>query len=164
MLRHGVQCEPILRGGFQQESLRAGTESVAMAVAFEQTIRKALKLRAAEMERVQALRDDLQSRILKEVPGSCAIGTDVPRLPNTLCLAFPGKDRQSLQMSLDLRGVACSTGSACASGSSQPSHVLREMGLADPIVQSAIRLSLSRLTTHDEIEQAIEVIVAVGNG
>jgi cysteine desulfurase len=87
------------------------------------------------------------------------IGEKTPRLPNTSCLSFPGLDRQVLVMALDFAGVACSTGSACASGSSEPSPTLVAMGLPADIIQGAIRLSLSAFTTPEEIAEASRRII-----
>jgi cysteine desulfurase len=105
---------------------------------------------------METLRDDLENRLRRELPGVVVIGSR--RLPNTSCLAFPGLDRQALAMALDLAGVACSTGSACASGSSEPSPTLLAMGLPHDIVNSAVRFSLGAPTTPAEVAEAAERI------
>jgi cysteine desulfurase len=89
------------------------------------------------------------------------LGVDAPRLPHTISISFPGLDRQIMQLALDREGVACGTGSACASGSSQPSHVLQAMGLPKEFIQGAIRLSLSWETTCEQVQQAAERIIRV---
>jgi cysteine desulfurase len=113
---------------------------------------------------MERLRDDLEARLRKDWPRLVVVGNTAPRLPNTSCVAFPGVDRQALVMALDLAGVACSTGSACASGSSEPSPTLVAMGLPGPVVEGAIRLSLGATTTAAEVEQAaVRILNAVNN-
>jgi cysteine desulfurase len=115
-----------------------------------------LPQRAAQM---RSLRDDFERRLLAELPDLVVIGGDAPRLPNTSCLAFPGLDRQQLVMALDVAGVACSTGSACASGSSEPSPTLLAMGLPKAVVESAVRFSLGGFTTADDMAKAARRIL-----
>ena len=103
---------------------------------------------------MRVLRDELQQTIRAECPDAVIVGEHAPRLPHVLNIAFPGVNRQALVMALDLAGVACSTGSACASGSSEPSPVLVAMGLAREVVEGSIRLSLGALTTADEVAEA----------
>ena len=164
LLRDGVAPRAQLFGGFQQGGLRPGTESVELAVG----ARVALEQWASEGERcsnrIASLRNRLESGILEIEPRAQVIGRQVERLPHVSCLAFEGFDRQSLAMALDLAGIACSTGSACASGSSEPSPVLVAMDLAPELLGGAIRLSLSSLTTEAEIDRAIELIGQVCQG
>jgi cysteine desulfurase len=159
VLRHGVKLQPQLFGGFQQEGLRPGTENVALAVGFHE----ALKIATAELPdraaRMQSLRDELEQSLCNELPDTVVIGKSAPRLPNTSCIAFLGLDRQALVMALDLAGVACSTGSACASGSSEPSPTLLAMGLPPEVVSSAIRLGLGAFTTAEEVAEATRRIL-----
>jgi cysteine desulfurase len=159
VLRHGIKIQPRLFGGFQQGGLRPGTENVALAIGFHE----ALKLAVAELdqraERMASLRDELERSLREELPEMVVIGEDAPRLPNTSCIAFPGLDRQQLVMALDLAGVACSTGSACASGSSEPSRTLVAMGLSKEVVEGAIRLSLGAFTTAEEVAEAARRII-----
>jgi cysteine desulfurase len=154
IVRHDLQLQPLLFGGFQQAALRPGTECVALAVGFF----SALKLfhdEAAEREqRITALRDQLEQLLLHGAPGAVVIGANVPRLPTTTNIAFPGINRQALVMALDLAGIACSTGSACASGSSEPSPVLLAMGLEKSLMEGSIRLSLGAFTTAGDVEEA----------
>jgi cysteine desulfurase len=163
VVRHGIKVQPLLQGGFQQEGLRPGTENVALAVGFHE----ALKLATAELperaERMRLLRDDLEQRLtefgrLEDCP-TVVIGQGSPRLPNTSCIAFPGIDRQALVMALDMAGIACSTGSACASGSSEPSPTLVAMGLSQEVISGAIRLSLGAFTTAEEVAEAARRII-----
>lgn len=164
LLRADVELSPQLHGGFQQEGLRPGTEAVDLVVG----LRTALDLwdeeRTERASRMTALRDRLERAILSSTPSAEVIGADAPRLPHTSCVAFPGLDRQALVMALDLAGVACSTGSACASGSSEPSPALLAMGLPNNVVQGAIRLSLGAGTTEREVDGAAGRISRSVNG
>ena len=117
-----------------------------------------LNHRVATMKR---LRDSLQKKIVAAIPNAIAVGAQADRLPHTLSIAFPGVDRQALQLALDMSGIACSTGSACASGSSQPSHVLEAMRLDPSIIRGGIRFSLSAETLEQEIDQAVESLTAI---
>jgi cysteine desulfurase len=154
VVRHEVKLQPQLFGGFQQEALRPGTENVALAVGFHEALRLAVNELAERAARMQALRDELELALAAEFSEIVIIGQHAPRLPNTSCLAFPGLNRQALVMALDLAGVACSTGSACASGSSEPSPTLLAMGLPEAVTNGAIRLSLSAFTSRPEIDEA----------
>ncbi len=154
IVRHGVELIPILFGGFQQQGLRPGTESVTLVVG----LHRALQLWHDEADerasRMARLRDRLEARLLANVPDLVINGAGAARLPHTSNIAFPGLDRQALLMALDMAGVACSTGSACASGSSEPSPVLLAMGCGADVVEGSLRLSLSALTTEAEIDVA----------
>jgi cysteine desulfurase len=106
------------------------------------------------LARITTQRDRLENLIRREVPRAVVIGASSPRLPHTANVSFPGLDRQAIAMALDLEGVACSTGSACASGSAEPSPVLTAMGLSYQLIEGAIRFSLGADTTDAEIDQA----------
>jgi len=145
ILRGDTVIKPILSGGFQQMGVRPGTENVALAVGMA----TALQLYSDEAEtRLAAMtqfRDQFE-QILRTADASVVInGSQAPRLPHTSSVAFPGIDRQVLAMALDRNGLACSTGSACASGSSEPSPVLTAMGLSDEVINSSIRISCGSL-------------------
>jgi len=164
VVRGGQSLKPLWVGGFQQGALRPGTEGVALAVGF----RTALELwnhdQVARSKRLATLRDRFESRLVEKCPQVVINGSEVSRLPHTSNVAFPGLDRQALVMALDLAGVACSTGSACASGSSEPSHVLTAMKLAREIVEGSLRFSLGVTTTEVEIDAAVETIARVVQG
>jgi cysteine desulfurase len=154
LLRSDLKIEPLLVGGFQQGGLRPGTESVAFAVGFAESLRLAL---AESDETLQTLRDSLEQSLIERlavVVNSAA----APRLPHIANIAFPGVDRQPLFLALDLAGVACSTGSACASGSSEPSPVLQAMGVSSDVISSSLRFSVSRFNTRAEMMLAVERI------
>lgn len=159
LVRHGVQIVPQMFGGFQQEALRPGTENAALAVGFWRALQICHDESTARWKVMRELRDELQHTLVKELPMSVVIGADVPRTPHTLCIAFPPLDRQGLVMALDLAGVACSTGSACASGSSEPSPTLVAMGLPPEVVGSALRFSLGAFTRPAEVRAAAERII-----
>lgn len=160
IVRHDAVLAPQLFGGFQQESLRPGTENLVAAVGFSAALAAWQRETDARRQRLASLRDRLERRLAAGFPGLVVNAAGAPRLPHTSNLAFPGLDRQALLMALDLAGVACSTGSACASGSSEPSHVLQAMGVPAEILGSSLRFSLGATTTEAEIDAAAERILA----
>jgi cysteine desulfurase len=159
VVRHAAPIEPQIVGGFQQAGLRAGTESVALAIGF----RRALELWTADVathaRRLRELRNRLESRLRVGWPRLVVNGSGAMRLPHVSNLAFRGVDRQAMLMALDLAALACSTGSACASGSSEPSHVLAAMGAEPEIISSSLRFSLGLTTTAEEIDAAVDRIL-----
>jgi len=158
-VRRGTPLAPLVRGGAQERNRRAGTENVAGIVGFGVAASLAREGLAAETERVGALRDRLEARLL-EVLGARRNGS-LGRLANTANVSFDGVDAEALVIALDLEGVAASTGAACAAGGVEPSHVLKAMGFPPERVQSSLRLSLGRTTTEAEVDRAADVIVAV---
>jgi cysteine desulfurase len=163
LLRSDVQLQPQMFGAFQQGSLRPGTENAPLAVGFFTAVKICHDESANRRELMSTLRNELQATLQKQIPNSVIIGEHVPRNPNTLCISFPGLDRQALVMALDLAGVACSTGSACASGSSEPSPSLLAMGLPPEVAGSAIRFSVGVFNTAAEIAAASERISTAVN-
>lgn len=161
LLRHSVKISPHHFGGFQQLGLRPGTESPVLAAAFAASVSIALTELYETNARMTRMRQRLEQSLTADLPNATILGIVSQRLPHTTSVAFPGIDRQALQLALDHAGIACSTGSACASGSSQPSHVLQAMGLPSDIIRGAVRFSLSRETTDEEIESAIAIITQV---
>ncbi len=159
--KHDIKLQPQLFGGFQQLGERPGTESVPLTIGFS----KALKLAKDEIsfraQQMQERRLRLESQLLESEFPPKILGGEALRLPHTISLSFPGIDRQPLQMALDREGIACSTGSACASGSGTPSHVLQAMQLSKEVIQGAIRLSLSFETTIEEVDEAARRIALV---
>jgi cysteine desulfurase len=148
-------------GGGQQLEVRPGTEPVVLADSLAWAVRLSCQARqAGEYQRLAGLRDKLE-RSLVALGDVFIVAADSPRLPHVSNAAFLGLDRQALQMALDFAGIACSTGSACASGSGRPSHVLAAMGLDNSIISSSIRFSLSRMTTADEIDSASRIVAEV---
>ncbi|MEM9353675.1 MAG: cysteine desulfurase family protein [Planctomycetota bacterium] len=161
LLRHGLSPRPTLLGGHQQAGVRPGTENVALAVG----MRVALEAWHSEQDRITAritrLRERFEAAIAAEDEGVCFLGDPARRCPHIASVAFPGLDRQALAMALDAAGVACSTGSACASGSSEPSPVLAAMGLPEELLRGAVRFSFGRYTTESDIDRAAVQIVSI---
>lgn len=159
LVRHGVTIEPQMHGGFQQEGLRPGTEPVALAVGMHAALRLWHDESLDRAARMAQLRDRLERQIVAGVRGAEVVGRDAPRLPHTTNIAFVGRDRQAIFMAIDLAGVACSTGSACASGSSEPSHVLVAMRCAEGVIRGSLRFSLGAFTTATEVDEAATRII-----
>ena len=153
LVRHDIPIQPLLVGGSQQLGVRAGTEAVALAVGSSTALKQMLDPDLGDWgDRVKPLRDHLEN-LLVSATNAHVVGSE-PRMPHATNLAFPGVDRQALVMALDLVGVECSTGSACTSGSSEPSHVVIATGASDCLVQSSVRFSLSGESTRSEIDEA----------
>jgi cysteine desulfurase len=112
----------------------------------------------AEAERLQSLQQRLEHGIVEQITTARIQGADAPRLPNTTNVAFAGAEGETLLMSLDLQGVAVSTGSACSSGSLEPSHVLQAMDLAEELLQGALRFSMGRSTTSEDIDYVLQIL------
>lgn len=160
-VRSGVSLTPVLVGGFQQLGERPGTESVALIAGMQRAVELWQVESRQRLTRFTSQRDRMENRIRREVPSAVIIGAAAHRLPHTSNIAFPGLQRQSITMALDLEGVACSTGSACASGSAEPSRVLLAMGIENTLIEGSIRLSLGADTTDAEIDLAVGRICKV---
>jgi len=161
ILRHDVALAPVMFGGLQQDGLRPGTEPVALAVGMRAALEAYHRERDQRARRMSELRDRFEAALQASLSGLVINGGGADRLPHVSNVAFVGLDRQALMVALDLAGVECSTGSACASGSSEPSPVLRAMGCDDRLVSSSLRFSLGATTTEAEIDEAIRRIGAV---
>jgi cysteine desulfurase len=160
LLRHDATPQPLLFGGFQQAGIRPGTEPVELVLGMLTALRSWKRDATEREERLRLLRDRLE-RLVKEAGNIVINGVGAERLPHTSNISFVGLDRQAVLMALDVAGVACSTGSACASGSSEPSPVLLNMGLAADVVEGSIRISLGAITTTEEVDEAARRILAV---
>ena len=158
ILKKSAQPYPILFGGFQQLGIRPGTENVCLAIGMLEALRQFNITAEQRQSRIRALRDRLQTSICDQCSEVVVIGVNADRVPHTLNLSFQGVNRQEFLLAADMAGLAISTGSACASGSSEPSAVLLAMGLESQIVDGSIRISLSAQTTPEEIESAIDRI------
>jgi cysteine desulfurase len=160
-VRKGVQLSPLFHGGPHERQRRAGTENVPGIVALGRASDLASTWLASEAPTtLTALRDKLESGLLTAIPKTHINGTTTHRAPNTTNLRFEGVDAESLLIALDMQGIAASFGAACQSGATEPSHVLLAMGLTPTEARSSLRLSLSRLTTEAEIEEALRIIPA----
>jgi cysteine desulfurase len=155
-----VALRPLLRGGGQERSRRAGTENLPGIAGFgAAALGAAAEL--ADYSQVAALRDDLERQIIARAPSARVFGAEAPRLANTSCLTMPGVGAETQVMALDLAGVAVSAGSACSSGKVRPSHVLAAMGVAEPESGWAIRVSLGRDSLAEDIEAFLEAWTAL---
>ena len=159
LIRGGVSIAPV-QAGPQEYGLRGGTEAVPLAAGFARAIELAIADREQAARRVACLRDRLESRLVAAarqagIP-AVVIAAGARRCPHISTIAFPGLDRQALAMAADLAGVCLATGTACASGSSEPAPALVAMGLEAEAVRGAVRLSVGRTTTEADIDQAVD--------
>lgn len=161
IVRHDATLAPMLFGGHQQEGLRPGTESVALAVGMQTALELWHKERDEHCRKLTALRDRFESKLKAGRPGVIVHSEAAARLPNTSNIAFPGLEGQILLLALDMAGIACSVGSACASGSTELSPTLRAMGLPNDIVASSLRFSVGATTTGSQIDEAVTRILQV---
>ncbi len=157
-VRKGVKLSPLFRGGKQERGRRAGTENVPGIVGLGAAAALAHQTLAADSARVKALRDRLETGLLAAIPLSRINGGGDGRLPNTCNISFDYADGEAILHKLDQAGVAASSGSACASGSMEPSHVLRALNIPPFALQGAIRFSLSRETSESDIAKVLAVL------
>jgi cysteine desulfurase len=156
-LRRGTPIEPLMFGGTQDRGRRPGTENVAMAVGLARAAELAVAEREHEWAKLESLRDSLEHALLERIPDAVIHGRHAPRAPHITSVSVPGTDSESLLMALDLRGIACSAGSACQSGSIEPSHVLSGLGVPVDLASSAIRMSFGCLSDAQCVARVIEV-------
>jgi cysteine desulfurase len=157
-LRRGVRFRPLLRGGHQERGRRAGTENAASIVALGKACEMAMESMEFEKTFVRAMRDRLEQGILEKVPHCFVTGDPGNRLPNTCNIAFEYIEGEAILLLLNKQGIAASSGSACTSGSLEPSHVMRAMDIPYTAAHGSVRFSLSRYNTMDEIEKVIEAV------
>ena len=160
-VRRGLRLLPFMTGGKQERGRRAGTENVAGIVGMGVAARLAVGHMAEEGSRLAALRDGLERRILAAVPGTAVNGDPGTRVPSTTNISFDRVEAESLLIALDLEGIAVSTGSACSSGTLEPSHVLKAMGLPAHRTQNSIRFSLGAANTEAEVDRVVGVLPVV---
>lgn len=157
IMRAGTELFPLLHGGGQEDGLRGGTENVAGIVGFG----AAAELASRDLEQRMAATAALKARLeagLRQMPGITVFGDGAPRLSNTVQFSLPGWEGEALSMQLDRKGIAVSSGSACASGTGEPSHVLIAMGWDRDIAYGAIRVSLGSANTAAEIDRFLDVL------
>jgi len=159
-VRRGTPLARIQHGGSHELNRRAGTENVAGIVGFGEAVRIALEVMHDEAARLRALRDRLAAG-LATIPGARRNGHPEAALPGVVNVSFEGTDSESLLMALDLRGVAASSGSACTSGSLEPSHVLSAIGLPPELAKGTVRFSLGRGTTDADVDYLLEVMPSI---
>lgn len=157
-IRRGVRLAPVVTGGRQERNRRAGTENVPGIVGLGAAAALAARRMAEEMPRVAALRDRLEQGVLAAVPGTERNGAAEPRVPNTSNISFARIEAESLLIGLDLEGIAVSSGSACSSGTLEPSHVLKAMGFPHARTLGSIRFSLGHGTTEADVDRVIRVL------
>lgn len=163
VMREGIGgLEPVLRGGGQELSRRAGTENVAGIAGFGAAVKAALQTLPEDVKRMATLRDRLENG-LRGIAGATIFADDVERLPNTVLFTAPGLKAETAVIGFDLEGIAVSSGSACSSGKVQPSHVLSAMGYDPAVAQGAVRLSLGWSTEPEDINRALEAWRKLGN-
>lgn len=157
-IRKGIKSGSFIHGGAQERKRRAGTENIPGIVGLKKATEIALDTMQERIEKESQLRDYLMSRVLKEVPYSRVNGSRTNRLPNNVNFCFQFIEGESLLIMLDMKGICASSGSACTSGSLDPSHVLLAIGLPHEIAHGSLRLTLGKETTKEDIDTTIEAI------
>lgn len=160
-VRRGITFSPLLIGGHQEKNRRAGTENVASIIGMGKAAEIALGRVAEDSASVKKLRDHLETLLLESCPDSRVNGAKEQRLPNTLNISFRYLEGESVLVLLDQQGICASTGSACTAGSSEPSHVLRAMGVPADWLQGAVRFSLSRFNSAAEVNYVNEKMPSI---
>jgi cysteine desulfurase len=160
-IRRGLRLLPILTGGKHERNRRAGTENVAGIVGMGVAAQQARAKMADEADRLGRLRDRLEDAVLKAVPGTAVNGARQPRVANTTNISFDRVEAESLLIALDLAGFAVSTGSACSSGTLEPSHVLKAMGFPPHRTQNSIRFSLGAANTDSDVDRLVTALPAI---
>jgi len=160
-IRRGLRILPIMTGGKHERNRRAGTENVAGIVGMGSAAEVVRAKMADERDRVAALRDRLEAGILRAVPGTTVNGARTPRVPNTTNISFDRTEAESLLIALDLEGIAVSTGSACSSGTLEPSHVLKAMGFPPHRTQNSIRFSLGAANMEADVDRVIAALPGI---
>ncbi len=157
-VRTGTRIKPIVWGGHQERGKRPGTEPVPLIVGFGKAAELAKEFLSVEQTRIRDLRNLLQSGLEQSIPNLHVNGSHSPRLPNTLNVCFCGAEGEALLLLMDQHGIAASSGSACLADKLEPSHVLLAMGVSESDAMGAVRFSLSRYTTQEEIELVLRVL------
>ncbi len=157
-IRGRVKAEPLVHGGGQEQGRRSGTENVAGAVGLAKALQIAATSRIERAQRLGTLRDALIQGVLSTVPKAVLTGDPDHRLPGNASFCFPGTSGEAVLLQLEQRGIVCSSGSACAAGSDQPSHVLIAMGLTPEVAQTAVRFTLGDGTTAEQMEEVVRAV------
>jgi len=155
-VRSGTRIRPVQHGGHHEKNLRAGTENVPGIMGLARALELACEEMETEAQRLHELRDRLQQGLMDRIPDSLLNGHPVKRLPHLLNMSFENVEGESILLSLDAVGIAASTGSACTSGTLEPSHVLTAMGMPPGIAHGSLRFSLGRVNTAEDIEYVLE--------
>lgn len=160
-VRRGTKVNPLIFGGHQERGRRAGTENVPYIVGLGKACERAQRNMADENTRVRAMRDRLEAGIMASCPGAHFNAAIANRLPNTINVSFEYIEGEALLLLLDEYGICASTGSACASGSLEPSHVLRAMKVPQSMLHGSLRFSLSTYNTEDDVDYVLEHLPTV---
>ncbi len=160
-IRKGTRIHSLLHGGGHENNRRAGTENVAGIVGLGVAAELGVQEMETEAKRIAALRDNLWKGIEKNIPNVRLNGHPIKTLPGTLNVSFEFIEGEGILLSLDMKGIAASSGSACTSGSLEPSHVLAAMGVPTEVAQGSLRFSLGRSNTQEQVEYTIEVLTQV---
>jgi cysteine desulfurase len=160
-IRRGTRTSPFIIGGGQERGRRSGTENIPAIVGMGKALEMAGENREKTVDRIRRLRDTLEDGILSNTPNAVRNGTPDSRLPNTSNISFDGVEGEAVLLLFDEAGICASSGSACATGAIEPSHVLKAMGVPNSLAQGSVRFSLSRYTTAEEIDRVVETIPAI---
>jgi cysteine desulfurase len=162
-IRDQTPLSPVLTGGHHEHNLRAGTENIPGIVGLAEALSIATRNQSATVQTLSNLRDRFESTILRKIDGVQINGANAPRVPNTSNMSFQFIEGESILLHLDLKGICASSGSACSTESPEPSHVLLAMGVPAHTAQGAIRFSLGKDNTSDEIDYVIETLLEITN-
>ena len=160
-VKRRTKFHPYIVGGHQEKGRRGGTENVSSIIGFGRAAEMAIERLSEENTRVRALRDRLEKGILKEIPGTCRNGAKEPRLPNTSNISFESIEAEAILMLLDQAGICASSGSACTTGSIEPSHVLTAMGLTPSRARSCLRFSLGIYNDDEDVDYLLKHLPAL---
>ena len=160
-VRRGIPFDPLIHGGEQERGKRAGTENIPFVVGLGVAAEISLRNMAEEAERLRRLRDKLQNGIEEKIDHIYINGHPSERLPGTLNVSFERVEGESILLSLDLKGIAASSGSACTSGTVEPSHVLLAMGISQQLAQGSVRFSLGGDITDEDIDYVLETLPSI---
>ncbi len=160
-VKRGFKPVPLQFGGEHEKGRRPGTENVPAIVGLGKASELALRELPEIARRIGRLRDRFEAALMDRVPNVVRHGEGAPRVPNTSHLSFVGAEGEHLILSLDMKGVGVSSGAACKAGSSHPSHVLLAMGVPREVAQSAVRFSLGRCSSEQDIDRVLEILPAV---
>jgi len=159
-IRRGTPFRPLLLGGPQERQRRGGTLNAPAIIGFGAACELLMGPERRAMERVHALRRRLETELVRRFEHACIVGGAAPRLPNTTCVCFAGCPAEAILLLLSEAGICASSGSACSSGSLEPSHVLKAMGIDPHVAQGQIRFSLSRFNSDADIDRLLETLPA----
>ncbi len=163
-LRNGTQWRPYMLGGHQEEARRGGTENVPYIIGIARALEIAVERQKEDEEKIKRMRNRLEKALVERIPSVQVNGKESPRIPNTLNISFHYIESEGLLFQLSSRGICASSGSACTSGSLEPSHVLRAMRVPVTAIHGSVRFSLSRYNTEEDIDAIIEAFPEIVAG